>query len=62
VFFSVPKRWHVLTPQRYVRYRLFKCYIRFYSHVDVERLTAAVKPRAVRIQDIGREFNITVDV
>ena len=62
VFFSVPKRWHVLTPQRYVRYRLFKCYIRFYSHADVERITAAMKPRAVRIQDIGREFNITVDV
>lgn len=63
VFFSVPKRWHVLTPQRYVRYwYLRKCYIRFYSHADVERVTAAVKPRAVRIQDIGREFNVTVDV
>jgi ubiquinone/menaquinone biosynthesis C-methylase UbiE len=63
VFFSVPKRWHILTPQRYVRYwYLRRCYIRFYSHADVERLTASVKPRAVRIQDIGREFNITVDV
>src|SRR5262245_54903982 len=63
VFLSVPKRWHVLTPQRYVRYwYLRRCYIRFYSHADCERLTAAVKPKAVRIQDIGREFNVTVDI
>jgi hypothetical protein len=62
VFFSVPKRWHLLTPQRYVRYRLFRCYIRFYSRTDVERLAAELRPRATRIQDIGREYNVTIDV
>ena len=62
IFFSVPKRWHVLTPQRYVRYRLFRCYIRFYSRADVERLAADLRPRATRIHDIGREYNITIDV
>jgi ubiquinone/menaquinone biosynthesis C-methylase UbiE len=62
IFFSVPKRWHVLTPQRYVRYRFFRCYIRFYSRGDVEQLTAALRPRATRIQDIGREYNVTIDV
>jgi len=52
----------LLTPQRYVRYRLFRCYIRFYSRADVERLAADLRPRATRIHDIGREYNITIDV
>ena len=44
VFVSLPKRWHLLTPQRYVRYTFFRCYIRFYSKAEVEQLAAAMKP------------------
>jgi len=62
VFFSVPKRWHALTPQRFIRYRLFRCYVRFYSRRDVERIVAEISPRATRILDIGREYNVIVDV
>ncbi len=62
VFFSVPKRWHALTPQRFIRYRLFRCYVRFYSRRDVERIAAAIRPRAMRILDIGREYNVIIDV
>jgi ubiquinone/menaquinone biosynthesis C-methylase UbiE len=61
VFVSLPKRWHVLTPQRWVRYTFFKCYIRFYSRADVEKLAATVNPKKVTIFDIGREFNLRID-
>ena len=61
VFISVPKRWHVLTPQRWVRYTFFKCYIRFYSRADVARLAASVNPKQVHVYDIGREYNVRLD-
>jgi ubiquinone/menaquinone biosynthesis C-methylase UbiE len=61
VFVSIPKRWHVLTPQRYVRYVLRRCYIRFYSRADVERLAATVQPKRTTIYDIGREYNLRLD-
>jgi ubiquinone/menaquinone biosynthesis C-methylase UbiE len=62
VFVSLPKRWHVLTPQRFLRYRLFRCYVRFYSRPEVERLAASVDPRRVTILDIGREYNLRLDL
>ena len=62
VFVSLPKRWHVLTAQRYVRYTLFRCYIRFYSLAEVERLAASVNPRCSTILDIGREYNLRLDM
>ena len=62
VFVSLPKRWHVLTPQRKVRYTLFRCYVRFYSRADVEKLAAAVAPRRTTILDIGREYNLRLDL
>jgi ubiquinone/menaquinone biosynthesis C-methylase UbiE len=61
VFVSLPKRWHLLTPQRYVRYTFFRCYIRFYSKAEVERLAATVNPKKVTIFDIGREYNLLLD-
>jgi len=61
VFVSLPKRWHLLTPQRYLRYTLFRCYIRFYSRGDVERLAATVHPQRTTIFDIGREYNLRLD-
>jgi ubiquinone/menaquinone biosynthesis C-methylase UbiE len=61
VFVTLPKRWHLLTPQRYLRYTLFRCYIRFYSRPEVERLAAALNPRRVMIFDIGREYNLLLD-
>lgn len=62
VFVSLPKRWHILTPQRWIRYTLFKCFVRFYSRADVERLAASVNPRKTTILDIGREYNLVVDL
>ena len=61
VFVSLPKRWHVLTPQRYLRYTLFRCYVRFYSRPEVERLAASVSPARTTILDIGREYNLRLD-
>ena len=61
VFVSLPKRWHVLTPQRKVRYSLFRCFVRFYSRPEVERLAASVAPRRTTILDIGREYNLRLD-
>jgi ubiquinone/menaquinone biosynthesis C-methylase UbiE len=62
VFVSLPKRWHVLTPQRKVRYSLFRCFVRFYSRAEVERLAASVAPRRTTILDIGREYNLRLDL
>ena len=62
VFVSLPKRWHVLTPQRWVRYTFFRCFVRFYSRADVERLTASFKPCRTTILDIGREYNLRLDL
>jgi len=62
VFVSLPKRWHVLTPQRKVRYSLFRCFVRFYSRPEVERLAASVSPRRTTILDIGREYNLRLDL
>jgi ubiquinone/menaquinone biosynthesis C-methylase UbiE len=62
VFVSLPKRWHVLTPQRKVRYSLFRCFVRFYSRAQVERLAASVAPRRTTILDIGREYNLRLDL
>jgi ubiquinone/menaquinone biosynthesis C-methylase UbiE len=61
VFVSLPKRWHLLTPQRYLRYTLFRCYVRFYSRPEVERLAASVAPKRTTILDIGREYNLRLD-
>jgi ubiquinone/menaquinone biosynthesis C-methylase UbiE len=61
VFVSLPKRWHALTPQRYLRYTLFRCYIRFFSRSDVEKLAAAMNPRKTTIFDIGREYNLLLE-
>jgi ubiquinone/menaquinone biosynthesis C-methylase UbiE len=61
VFVSLPKRWHVLTPQRKLRYGLRRCYVRFYSRGDVEQLAASVAPRRTTILDIGREYNLRLD-
>jgi ubiquinone/menaquinone biosynthesis C-methylase UbiE len=62
VFISLPKRWHVLTPQRWVRYTLAKCYIRFYSRADVERLAATAQPKRHVIYDHGREYNLLLEL
>ncbi len=62
IFASFPKRWHVLTPQRWVRYRLFRCYLRFYSRREIERLLEPLEPRRVRFVDNRREHNVVVDL
>jgi ubiquinone/menaquinone biosynthesis C-methylase UbiE len=62
IFVSLPKRWHILTPQRFVRYRLFRCFVRFYSRRDVARLAAAVHARRTTVLDIGREYNLVLDL
>lgn len=62
IFVSIPKRWHLLTPQRWVRYTFFRCYIRFYSRAEVERLAQSVKPRRYEIFDHHRELNLLVEL
>ena len=63
VFVSIPKRWHFLTPQRYLRYTYqFKCYIRFYSRPEVVQLAEAVAPKRFTIFDHDREYNLLVEL
>jgi ubiquinone/menaquinone biosynthesis C-methylase UbiE len=62
IFVSIPKRWHLLTPQRWLRYTFFRCYIRFYSRPEVERLAESVKPRRYQLFDHHREINLLVEL
>lgn len=62
IFVSIPKRWHVLTPQRYIRYSLFRCYIRFYSRAEVERLARAIPAKRFTIFDHHRELNLLIEL
>lgn len=62
IFVTFPKRWKLLTPQRWVRYRLFRCYLRFYSRREIERLVEPLKPRQTQFLDNRREYNLIVDL
>lgn len=56
---SFPKRWHVLSPQRKVRYQLRNCPLYLYSHGDLVRLASALKPLTPHIFDLGRDYLLT---
>jgi SAM-dependent methyltransferase len=57
VLASFPVRWHVLSPQRWIRYRLLRrCYLRFYSLGELKKLAEQVRPGGWDIYSLGRDY------
>jgi SAM-dependent methyltransferase len=57
VLASFPVRWHILSPQRWVRYRLLRrCYLRYYSLGELKRLAEQVRPSGWDIYSLGRDY------
>jgi len=57
VLASFPVRWHILSPQRWVRYRLLRqCYLRFYSLGELKQLAEKIRPGGWDIYSLGRDY------
>ena len=52
---SFPKRWHILTPQRKVRYLLSGCPVYFYTEWDIYALFAEYLDN-LTVVDFGRDY------
>jgi 2-polyprenyl-3-methyl-5-hydroxy-6-metoxy-1,4-benzoquinol methylase len=53
---SFPKKYHLLTPQRAIRYKLNNCPLFFYTKKDIVNLMNKVRPKSFTITDNSREF------
>lgn len=53
---SFPKKYHYLTPQRAIRYKLRNCPLFFYTQEDLRSLMNKIKPKNFTIKDNDREF------
>jgi ubiquinone/menaquinone biosynthesis C-methylase UbiE len=60
VLATFPKRWHVLTLQRKIRYLLGRCPVRFYSLKAIEELLEFREDAVSEIIDIGRDYYVRV--
>ena len=53
---SFPKKYHFLTPQRYIKYNLRRCPIFFYTKKQIDFLMNKVEVKSYQIIDNDREF------
>lgn len=53
---SYPKKYHYLTPQRYIKYNLRRCPIFFYTKKQIVSLMEMVGAKSYQIIDNDREF------
>lgn len=53
---SFPKKFHILTPQRYIKYNYRKCPIFFYTKIQIEKLMKDIDAKNYQIIDNDREF------
>ncbi len=53
---SFPKKYHFLTPQRYIKYNLRKCPIFFYTKNQIDSLMKKIDVKSYQIIDNDREF------
>ncbi len=60
VMFSLPVKWHVLTPQRVVRYKLRDCPLKFYSVADIGRLMRRCGVANYEIKRMNRDYLVVI--
>lgn len=56
VLFSVPRKWHPLTPQRVLRYKLRRCPLHFYDRKALESLLQAAGAHDFEIKTLNRDY------
>ena len=54
--FSLPVKWHWLTPQRYLRYKLRKCPLYFYTENEIDELLNEIDSVKYCIRCLGRDY------
>jgi 2-polyprenyl-3-methyl-5-hydroxy-6-metoxy-1,4-benzoquinol methylase len=62
VLASFPKRWHILTLQRKLRYMISRCPIRHYTVGEIMEYSNVDDRGCVEIVDIGREYYVRIRV
>jgi SAM-dependent methyltransferase len=60
VLATFPKRWHLLTLQRKIRYGMKQCPVRFYSISNVKEYIASINETEAEVIDMGREYYVRV--
>jgi SAM-dependent methyltransferase len=60
VAFSVPVRWHWLTPQRRFRYRLRNCPLYFYDEASISRLLRSLGAEQFEILKLARDYVVGI--
>lgn len=58
---SFPKKKHILSFQRKVRYQLRKCPLYLYSLEDLEKLKNSLKIENTKIIDLGRDYLLEIN-
>ncbi len=60
VVFSLPVKWHILTPQRTIRYKLRNCPLWFYSEGEISAFLRAHGMEKFDIHNLGRDYLVVV--
>jgi 2-polyprenyl-3-methyl-5-hydroxy-6-metoxy-1,4-benzoquinol methylase len=61
VMFSLPVKWHWLTPQRVIRYKARHCPLKFYSYFKLANLLQAMGVN-YKIDRLKRDYIVTIRV
>ena len=61
IIFSLPVKWHWLTPQRIVRYKLRNCPLWFYTKNDLRNLMAMSGAEKFQIKQVGRDYLVIIE-
>ncbi len=61
VLFSLPVKYHWLTPQRSLRYKLRKCPLWFYTENDIHKLMKTVGVERYIIKKLNRDYLVIVE-
>ena len=56
VIFSLPVKWHWLTPQRVLRYKIRNCPLRFYSRSEILKLLQGLNVKKYEIEALNRDY------
>jgi 2-polyprenyl-3-methyl-5-hydroxy-6-metoxy-1,4-benzoquinol methylase len=62
VIFSIPVKWHWLTPQRIVRYKLRKCPLYFYSFNEIKKLMKKIDVENFDILHVNRDYLVVIKI
>jgi len=58
---SLPVKWHILTPQRIIRYWLRNCPLYFYSKSTIRKIANKIGIKDYIIIDLGRDYLLIIN-